>query len=200
MTGVQTCALPISDSALKLLGSEKLFWEVLKDYYKVIRKKADLIHRLEQDEDWKNYTTEVHALKSASKQIGAVELAEIAARMEQAGNERDAALIHEHTPGMLEQYLAYDRILREYIPEESDKNTDTPKPLATSDDLRQFFSILRFAFENLDMDQMEEAVETMKLYSYKKDQEELFTQLCGAVDEIDTDASEDIIKMWETKL
>lgn len=189
-----------TDSALKLLGSEKLFWEVLKDYYKVIRKKADLIHRLEQDEDWKSYTTEVHALKSASKQIGAVELAEIAARMEQAGNERDAALIHEHTPGMLEQYLAYDRILREYIPEESDKNTDTPKPLATSDDLRQFFSILRFAFENLDMDQMEEAVETMKLYSYKKDQEELFTQLCGAVDEIDTDASEDIIKMWETKL
>ncbi len=99
-----------TDSALKLLGSEKLFWEVLKDYYKVIRKKADLIHRLEQDEDWKSYTTEVHALKSASKQIGAVELAEIAARMEQAGNERDAALIHEHTPGMLEQYLAYDRI------------------------------------------------------------------------------------------
>lgn len=189
-----------TDSALRLLGSEKLFWEVLKDYHKVIRKKAELIRELEQHEDWKNYTTEVHALKSASKQIGAVELADIAARLEQAGNEQDASLIHEYTPGMLEQYLAYDSILREYLPEEPDKNMNISKPPATSDDLRQFFAMLRYAFENLDMDQMEEAIETMKHYSYEKDQEELFSQLCGAVDEIDTDASEDIIKMWETKL
>ena len=60
--------------------------------------------------------------------------------------------------------------------------------------------MLRFAFDNLDMDQMEEAIETMKQYSYAKDQKELFEQLCGAVEEIDTDASEEIIRMWDTKL
>lgn len=60
--------------------------------------------------------------------------------------------------------------------------------------------MLRFAFENLDMDQMETAIEAMRQYSYAEDQVELFEQLCGAVAEIDTDASEDIIKMWETKL
>ena len=60
--------------------------------------------------------------------------------------------------------------------------------------------MLRFAFENLDMDQMEDAIETMKQYSYEQSQQELFEHLCGAVSEIDTDASEDIIKMWETKL
>ena len=40
----------------------------------------------------------------------------------------------------------------------------------------------------------------MKQYSYPNDQKELFEQLCGAVAEIDTDASEDILKMWETKI
>ena len=60
--------------------------------------------------------------------------------------------------------------------------------------------MLRFAFENLDMDQMEEAIDTMKQYSYADSEKELFDQLCGAVAEIDTDASEDIIKMWETQL
>ena len=47
---------------------------------------------------------------------------------------------------------------------------------------------------------MEDAIETMKQYSYEQSQQELFEHLCGAVSEIDTDASEDIIKMWETKL
>ncbi len=186
-------------AALKLLGSEKLFWDVLKDYYRVIRKKADLIHELEQAKDWKNYTIEVHALKSASRQIGAIELADLAARMEQAGNECDADMICKYTPSLIEQYLAYANVLEPYF-KEADTSSSAAKPEATADDLRQFFAMLRTAFDNLDMDQMEEVIEKMKLFSYAQDQTELFTQLCGAVNEIDTDASEDIIKMWETLL
>lgn len=188
-------------AALKLLGSEKLFWEVLEDYYSVIRKKAAYIQELEQKEDWKNYTIEVHALKSASRQIGASRLSFLAARMEQAGNESDAEMIHRHTPELLQQYLELEASLEQYFQE--DKQTDDDavlKPPATPDDLRQFFAMLRAAFENLDMDQMEEAVDTMKQYSYEKDQQELLEQLCAAVAEIDTDAGDDILKMWETKL
>ena len=187
-----------TQAALALLGSEKLFWDVLKDYYVVIQKKADLIHELEQNEDIKNYTIEVHALKSASRQIGATHLADTAARLEQAGNEDDLALIHEMTPKMLELYLNYDSILKEYFHKEDADST--PKPLASAEELKQFFAMLRFAFENLDMDQMEDAIKTMQQYSYADDQQKLFEQLCGAVSEIDTDASEDIIKMWETML
>ena len=187
-----------TQAALSLLGTEKLFWEVLKDYYQVIRKKAALIEQLEQKEDLKNYTIEVHALKSASRQIGATQLADTAARLEQAGNEGDATLIHTMTPEMLDCYLHYDSILQEYFQKE--EQDVSIKPVATSKDLRQFFAMLRFAFENLDMDQMEDAIETMKQYSYEQSQQKLFEHLCGAVSEIDTDASEDIIKMWETKL
>lgn len=187
-------------AALRLLGSEKLFWEVLKDYYRVISKKAALIQELEEKKDWKNYTIEVHALKSASRQIGALELADTAERMEHAGNEGNALLIHEQTPKMLQKYLSYDKILQSYFHKDSEENEDALKPLASADDLRQFFAMLRFAFENLDMDQMEEVIENMKQYRYAQDQKELFSQLCGAVEEIDTDASEDILKMWETKL
>ena len=186
-------------AALKLLGSEKLFWEVLKDYYLVISKKAALIEQLEQQEDWKNYTIEVHALKSASRQIGAMELSDLAARMEAAGNEGNAILIHYTTPRLLAQYRALETVLQQYFLKESE-DIGTLKPLATPQDLHQFFGMLRFAFENLDMDQMEEAIETMKQYSYADSEKELFDQLCGAVAEIDTDASEDIIKMWETQL
>lgn len=189
-------------AALKLLGSEKLFWEVLEDYYKIISKKAALITQLEQDEDWKNYTIEVHALKSASRQIGATELADLAAQMEQAGNDEDAMLIHLYTPKLVKQYWALEKVLQPYFPSEDGQDAEgaEEKPLASEEDIHQCFALLREAFGNLDMDQMEGVVDQMKKFSYAKDQQELFQQLCRAVDELDTDASEDIIKMWETKI
>jgi len=104
--------------ALGILGSEKLFWTVLKEYYRVIEKKADLIKSLEEKEDWTGYTIEVHALKSASKQIGAISLSEKAAAMEKAGNARDTKRIHECTDEMLEQYLDYKVVLEPFCAEE----------------------------------------------------------------------------------
>ena len=87
--------------AMEFLGNENLFWSVLKEYYRVIDKKCAMIQEYEQKEQWKEYTVEVHALKSASKQIGALDLAQVAEQMEAAGNAGNAALIHKITPGML---------------------------------------------------------------------------------------------------
>ena len=90
-------------AAMRLLGGEKLFWPVLKEYYRVLERKHALIQKYEQEEKWKEYTIEVHTLKSSSRQIGAHELASIAEHMEAAGNAQDAKLIHETTPEMLKK-------------------------------------------------------------------------------------------------
>ncbi|MDE7198753.1 MAG: PocR ligand-binding domain-containing protein [Lachnospiraceae bacterium] len=50
--------------AMEFLGNEELFWSVLKEYYRVIDKKSMMIQEYEQKEQWKDYTVEVHALKS----------------------------------------------------------------------------------------------------------------------------------------
>ena len=110
-------------SALKLLGSAKLFWSVLKDYYHTIPKKYELIKQYFEEKDWHNYTIEVHALKSASKQIGANKLSEDAAELEAAGHALDEALILEKTPALLDLYLHYEGILKPFFPEE-DTNSD----------------------------------------------------------------------------
>ncbi|MDE5824702.1 MAG: response regulator, partial [Lachnospiraceae bacterium] len=65
--------------ALKLLGSEDLFMTILADYYHAIPKKLKLIQNYKDKEEWHNYTVEVHALKSSSRQIGADELSDRAA-------------------------------------------------------------------------------------------------------------------------
>ncbi len=182
-------------SALRLLGTEKLFWAVLKDYYQAIPKKSKLIKELEEKEDWKAYTIEVHALKSASKQVGAMELSEKALRMEMAGKENDGELIHRCTDDMLQQYIGYAEILKPYFPEEK-KATGLGKEI-TAEEIEVFFEEIRAAMEDLDMDTALEIFNNMAEFNYKEEEEALFEMLGEAVAEYDVDKCEEIIVKWE---
>ncbi|MBQ7920601.1 MAG: PocR ligand-binding domain-containing protein [Lachnospiraceae bacterium] len=182
-------------SALRLLGTEKLFWAVLKDYYQAIPKKLKLIKETEQNEDWKAYTIEVHALKSASKQIGAMELSEKALRMENAGHAQDGELIHQCTDELLQQYASYIDILKPYFPEEK-KGDGQGKDISVGE-LEVFFEEIRAAMEELDMDTALEIFNNMAEFTYKEEEEELFEMLGEAVAEYDVDKCEEIIARWE---
>ncbi len=185
-------------TALGLLGGEKLFWAVLKDYYHVIEKKAALIKELEEQEELHRYTIEVHALKSASKQIGALSLSEMAAKMEKAGNDNNAALIHQCTDEMLEQYRSYIEILKPFFPEE--KKEKKIKRELTNEILSRFFNDLRVAIEELDMDRMEVVIGEMEEYQYDKEQDEFFRQIKDSIDEFDVDLCEEIVQKWESEM
>ncbi len=182
--------------AMKFLGSETLFWSILKVYYRSIEKKAKLMKRLEEEENWADYTIEVHALKSSSKQIGALSLSDRAADLEKAGNARDSSFLHKHTDRMLEQYLGYLPVLKPFCQEAEDTNEKIEFTLETR---LQCFSDMRKAIDNLDMDQMSEVIHEMKKYRYEDWQKELFGQLDDAVEEIDVDTCERILEEWEKK-
>lgn len=184
-------------AALQLLGSENLYMEVLKDYYQIIQKKAELIRQLQEEQNWKDYTIEVHALKSASRQIGAISLSEEAARLERAGNEQDIDTIMDFTSIMLEHYLEYDRILEPFFAAPED---DTPKELIPVELLRQLFTKLREASDNLDMDAMEEVSDEMHKYSYPEEQQEYYTKILDAIETLDGDLCEEIMQQWESIL
>ncbi len=182
-------------TSLNLLGGEKLFWSVLKDYYRVIEQKSRTIKSYEESENLSAYTIEVHALKSASKQIGAHELSVMAAELEKAGNEGNVALIHEKTDAMLVRYRGYIAVLRPFFTEE--EQDDSLKQTVTVEKLTQFFGNLRAAMEELDMDAMEAVAEEMKQYQYDENAVGLFAQLQEAVANIDIDECERILVSWE---
>lgn len=183
--------------AIRLLGSEKLYWSVLEDYYKVIEKKALLIKDLEQKEDWPAYTIEVHALKSASRQIGATGLSKKAAALEEAGNARDKEIIHRDTDEMLVEYCNYISLLKPYFEKSKDEDEISNQLLITREQLLAFFDELEEAVDNLDMDSMEGILTSMKGFSYEENQQTLFEQLSDAIDCIDVDACGDIMEEWK---
>ncbi len=180
--------------SMELLHSEKLFWKVLYDYYRVIPAKAESIEHCFEIKDWAAYTVEVHALKSASKQIGAIRLSEMAAELEKAGNVRDIDRIKKHTGEMLMKYRSYVAVLAPFFPET--KEDESSKSEITMELLEEFFKRLREAMEELDMDGMESVGEDMSAYRYPKQWKEPFAKLKEAIANIDVDTCEEIIKGW----
>jgi CheY-like chemotaxis protein len=74
-------------------GSEQGYREVLFLYYKDVLKRLDLLQDVPARETLDNFITQVHALKSASASIGAAEIAETAALLEEAGKKGDIRTI-----------------------------------------------------------------------------------------------------------
>ena len=183
-------------AALKLLGSEELFMDVLKDYYKVIEKKATLIDNLMKAKDWPAYTIEVHALKSASKQIGAIELSNMAAEMEKAGNSRNGKLIYKNTGPMLDLYLRYKDILEPLFAETH--IDESSKKDISKDELVSLFENIHEALDNLDMDSMDALSNELKTYRFDESQTELLNNLLSAVDEWDVDSCLEILDEWKS--
>lgn len=183
--------------ALHYLGSEKLFWEILRDFYKAIERKADALESFYQMEDWEHFTIDVHALKSSSKQIGATALSEMAARLEKAGREEDIGYLKENTADLLEEYRQYVDILQPYFDTEI---RESPKKDFSPEILHSLFSAAKEALDNLDMDEVEEILATLQQYDYSPQQQALCTRLSDAVDNLDASTCEDVIEEWEKLL
>ena len=186
-----------TDTARKLLGSDSLFWNILKEYYKVIPAKSNLIKELEQKEDWKAYTIEVHALKSASRQIGAMKLSEMAARLEKAGNENDIPTIQKYTDSMLQKYEGYLNILKPFCEEKEEANQ---KDSISREQLLMLFENMLMAIDELDMDCMEDVISEMNRYSYSEKQSSYFDELKIAVTNIDVERCGEIMDIWKKEL
>ncbi len=103
--------------AIKNCGGKETFMEALHGFWDAIAEKSDLIERYAAEEDWKNYTVLVHALKSSARLIGAEELGDQAAYLEQCGdimlrtmeeeNGETKLEIERKTPKLLSDYRSY---------------------------------------------------------------------------------------------
>lgn len=185
-------------SAMKLAGSETLFWQILREYAKSISRKTQLIQKHLNEKNWKNYTIEAHALKSFSRQVGALELSELAAKMEQAGNKNDIDFILAHHAEMLEKYMEYEPILQEYL--DSPTKAVKLKDPYDSAVVKNLLGGMEEAIENLDMDLMDEVVAQLDQVELPEGQTQCFLLLKDAVEGLDVETCEKVVAAWKKEL
>jgi len=98
---------------LKNCGNAESYLSILKVYYESADITQENIENAYNEENWKDYTSYVHSLKSTSRTIGAKELSKLAEKMENAGNENDLETIHDHQPELINLFTIIKHSLAE---------------------------------------------------------------------------------------
>ncbi|MBE5877751.1 MAG: response regulator [Lachnospiraceae bacterium] len=188
-------------AAVQMLGDAEFYMEILKDYYQLIDQKTSVIMESLQSEDWNRYTIEVHALKSSSKQIGAMELSGIAAELEAAGKNLDLKYIHDNNELLISKYHLLQDTLKKILPAKETKNAKASKSNADTipkNLLLSSFAQIEDAISNLDTDALEAILGQLGDYHYPAKQEKLLIKLKEAVDGFDFEACEIYLAEWKT--
>lgn len=83
--------------------SEELYMQIIRSYLNNTRyQEMESYYRAE---DWDNYRIQAHALKSTSLTIGAVELSNMAKKLELAAREEDSAFLKAHHKELMDKYM-----------------------------------------------------------------------------------------------
>jgi len=92
-------------------NDESFYRSMLNEYSSSYEEKTAKINEYFSKEDWKEYGIYVHALKSTSKMIGAMELSELALRLEEAAKINDVELIKGKHELMMKRYEAVTKAI-----------------------------------------------------------------------------------------
>ncbi|MBR6223464.1 MAG: response regulator [Lachnospiraceae bacterium] len=137
---------------VKNCGSLEGYHEALAVFYNTIEGKAGEIDKLYHDSDIKNYIIKVHALKSAARLVGALELSEKARLLEEAGNEENIEYIDNNTDELLVCLKSFSKKLKPIL--EKDE-ADDARPLIDESELSETFSAIAEYADAMDYDSIE---------------------------------------------
>ena len=172
-------------------GSEEAYIDALTVFANAINTAAAEIEKYFNTDDWKNYTTKVHALKSSSKVIGADELSERARRLEDAGNSGYIEEIKQDNEPLLKLYRSYTDKLKPLIQVEED---DSDKPLIDEAELAEAFEAMKDAAATFDYDSLMFVFQSLDEYRLPEGESERYKQIKDAAAKLDWETINSILK------
>ena len=162
------------EQGISLCGSEEGYITALGIFYNSIDVKADEIEGYFNNEDWKNYTIKVHALKSSANIVGALKLFEDAKALEAAGNSMDLDMIYSKTKFLLEDYRSFKDKLS-FLDDNGEKKEK--KPPAPDNEVADAYKSLLEISEIMDFDMADMIVKAMKEYELKEEDKKAFKEI-----------------------
>ena len=172
------------DDALKYTGGAEVLEATLKEFYKNIDKNSDRIQEFVVEEDWRNYTILVHALKSSARLIGADKLSDDAKYLEKCGDDENVSEIIKKTPPLLELYRSYKENLAPLCAESQDDSGKQEMPL---EQYSEAIKNIKECIEAFDFDTADQIVAMVKDYRIPAEKSEHFERLSAAISEVDRD-------------
>lgn len=151
LTAIHIDGLDMNTAAQYCSGDEKSFLELLEVYCMDGKRKPKLLQELAES-DLPRYQIEVHGLKSASANIGAMDISAMAREHENAAARGDGEFIQAHFSQLMAEYetlLANIRLFLEQYRQQNDKKEKLPglpmqelkeQVAAALEELKHFYS------------------------------------------------------------
>ncbi len=172
-------------AGIKNSGSVAAYLPLLRIFAKSIEERSKELDWYIKTGDLADYTIKVHALKSSARIIGAEAFGEKAQALENAGKSGDVDYLQEHHAGFLRDYKTFDELLSGLFVEDPGK---ADRPEADPDLMKEVFSELRSAAEDMDCNKLQSIFEEMNAYNVPEADAALWEKLREASDGYDYDA------------
>lgn len=150
-------------------GSEEQYVKVLRRYFSMIQAKAKRIKQCCEQEEIEEYTIEVHALKSNSRLIGAIALADEAEYLEQCGLSGNIAEIKAKTPALLSSFKGIKKLFN-FVLLEDDQPVGELE--ITQEETKEKYEAIIEALDSFDIDTAAELLDSLINYNISGRQSE----------------------------
>lgn len=168
-------------------GSVDGYLEVLEIYTESVDQKANDIEQFYKDEDYENYTIQVHSLKSTSKLVGAMDISERAMELEKAGNEKNVELIKANTEGLLKDFRELGGRLKSLFGGESDEPSEDELSDISDDMLKDAYNTLSQFAAMMDYEDAVFVLNELKQYRVSGEEKDRLERIHAAVEALDWD-------------
>ncbi|SDB50917.1 Signal transduction histidine kinase [Pseudobutyrivibrio sp. YE44] len=176
------------EDGIKNSGGIESFIFALELFYDTIDTNSQVISNSYKDENIRLYTIKVHALKSSARIIGAKALSELAAGLEEAGNNEDIEFIDANNDALLTEYLKYkDKLARI----KGAKSDDSDKEPIDEAELKDAYEALKEVIPQMDYDAVEMIVGQLLEYKLPVKDADRINELSRLLKSFDWDAMDE---------
>ncbi len=166
---------------------------VCQSFYDTATERMELIKDYFIMRDIKNYTIQVHALKSSARLIGALDLSERALELEMAGKEENLEIINANTDTVLTIYNSIYKQMGEYF-ERIKSDEEDNRELISEEQLEEAYEAIKELVPQMEYDGLQMLMEEIDAYKLPKEDEERFKELRKALKTYNWDKMEELIK------
>lgn len=180
-------------AGIKNAGSEKLLASLMQDFYCMIDSKLQEITEFFEEGNLQRFTIEVHAMKSAARLIGALDLSDKFRRLEESGKAGDMVALRHATPKVLKQYSDMKSILKEFAPVVEAHEVSAEEKINT-------LNTLKSALDVFDLESADSSVSQLRSFIWEDSIAGDIEKLYPLVSDVNTDVALPIIDYVLSKL
>lgn len=184
-----------AEIALKNCGSPEILTSIVNQFYSTIEEKALELQQYFEAEDWKNYGIKVHALKSTSRLIGAVELSKLSEYLEDCSNNNTAEIKNRHKE-LITTFLNQKDILKTLISDDSDNSQKTE---ISQEELTEKIKLLSEYADTFDIDGLDNLIFELSSRILPLDFSQKFSKIRQCVKNVDFKELRILLSEWSNR-